>query len=309
MSDPFAPPEAISALHAEALSQASCYSLPYGAVGFCSHLITYYTMIALIFGRTPLAPWRRLEFPISGFITGAASLLGTTIVTSISISRCAGELPFRLVGAWMLMTSIAVSITTISAPYAFGISRQELLTEKENKERYKRERKSYDVIAAARMAESEAKFTVPEVELQMYIEDPARKAKRALGQIALFWVLMIWVAGSIMGVYGVVLFCQGKWSSISVVSTVTLVFTCVVFWPLYIIFWSLFTGGMKKEKISILLMIQLFLVCSLGLLWMDWTIASMTGNLIGVPGHKDGAVNRKLAWLYFGLKRLPLLGL
>jgi hypothetical protein len=66
---------------------------------------------------------------------------------------------------------------------------------------------------------------------------------------------------------------------------------------------------MKQKRFWGLLQIQLFLVCSLGLLWMDWTIASMTGNLIGVPGHNDGAVNKNLAWLYFGLKRLPLLGL
>jgi hypothetical protein len=159
------------------------------------------------------------------------------------------------------------------------------------------------------MAGSDAKFTVPEVKLQMYVEDPTRKARRELGRVALFWVGMIWVAGSIMGVYGVVLFCDGKWSSIHVVSTVTTVFACVVFWPLYIIFWSLFKGGMKQKRFWGLLQIQLFLVCSLGLLWMDWTIASMTGNLIGVPGHNDGAVNKNLAWLYFGLKRLPLLGL
>jgi hypothetical protein len=307
--DPAAPSPDLSALHEEASIQAACYSLPYGAVGFSSHLITYYTMIVLILGLRPLCPWRRLEFPLSGFISGTISFIGTTIVTSVSISRCAGELPFRLIGAWMLMTSVAVSITTIATPYAFGISKQEVLTNKENRETYIRERKSYDVIAVARMADREAKFTVPEVELKMYVEDPARKAKRSLGKSALFWVVMIWIAGSIMGVYGVMLFCEGKWSSISTMNTVTIVFTILVFWPVYLIFFSLFRGGMSEDKFWMLIVIQLALVCSLGLLWMDWAIASMTGNLIGLPGHKDGAVNQKLAWLYFVLKRLPLLGL
>src|SRR4051812_46709979 len=137
MGGPFSSsPPGISALHDEALLQATCYSLPFGAVGFSSHLITYYTMIVLICGFRPLCPWRRLEFPLSGLIFGVLSLIGTTIVTSISISRCDGELPFRLIGGWMLMTSVAVSITTIATPYAFGTSKQEILIQKENRETY-----------------------------------------------------------------------------------------------------------------------------------------------------------------------------
>jgi hypothetical protein len=308
-SDPYAPPPDLSTLHADAFSQASCYSLPYGAVGFASHLITYYTMIALILGRTPLYPWRRLEYPISSAISGIIQFIGTTVLTCISISRCNAEEPFRLMGAWMLMTSVAVSMTTIAAPYAFGTTKEEILAEKVMQETIKKERKSFDMIALARMEGSDRKFPVPGVAVQLYVEDPARKKKREMGKIGLFWVAMIWVAGSIMGVYGVILFCEGRWSAISTLNTVTAVFTLAVFWPTAWIICGI--RGMKSDTFLMLFVIQLFLVCSFGLLWMDWTVGAMTGNLVGVPGTsaRDGQVAKRLAWIYFALKRLPLLGL
>ncbi|CZR53694.1 uncharacterized protein PAC_03574 [Phialocephala subalpina] len=312
MSDFYTPPADPAALHAEALLQASCYSLPYGAVGFSSHLITYYTMICLICGRRPLWPWRRLRYPLYSAIPGIISLIGTTVVTSISINRCSSEKPFRLIGAWMMMTSIAVSLTTISAPFAFGTTKEELLAEKVANEKVIKERKSFDMIAYARMDGKEKKFPVPGLEVLLHVDDPGRKRKRAMGVRGLILVGMIWVSGSIMGVYGIILFCDGRWNAISVLNTITAVFGLVVFSPTILILCKL--KNIKSDTLGILISLQLVLVCSLGLLWMDWTIGAMTGNLVGVPGRsgKDGVVNRKmmdLAWIYFALKRLPLLGL
>jgi hypothetical protein len=313
MSSFYTPPTDPAALHAEALLQATCYSLPYGAMGFGSHIITYYTLIVYILGRRPLSPWKRLQYPFFSAISGCISFLGTTILTIISISRCNAELPFRLMGAWMLMTSVAVSLTSIAAPYALGTTEEEIAVEKLQKETLLRERKSYDMIAYARMeARSDRKFAIPEVMVQLYVEDPARKKKRETGYAALVWVGIIWVAGSLMGVYGVILFCEGRWNAISVLNTVTAVFALITFSPTIIFFLNL--KGMKSSLFWGLFTAQLVLVCALGLLWMDWTIGAMTGNLVGVPGRssKDGPVNKKvevLAWAYFILKRLPLLGM
>ncbi|KAF8856303.1 hypothetical protein BDZ45DRAFT_791458 [Acephala macrosclerotiorum] len=312
MADFYTPPADPEALHAEALLQASCYSLPYGAVGFSSHLITYYTMLALVCGRRPLWPWRRLRYPRYSAIPGIISLIGTTAVTSISINECSSEKPFRLIGAWMMMTSIAVSLMSISAPFAFGTSKEELLAEKVANEKVRKERKSFDMIAYARMDGKGQKFPVPGVEIQLHVDDPARMRKRTMGVRGLILVGMLWVAGSVMGVYGIILFCDGRWNAIGVLNTITAVFGLVVFSPTIWMICNL--KHLKSDDFGMLISLQLALVCSLGLLWMDWTIGAMTGNLIGVPGNsgKDGVVNKKLsdmAWIYFALKRLPLLGL
>jgi hypothetical protein len=40
----------ITALQIAARAETACYSLPYGGIGFASHIITYYTMVMLFLG-------------------------------------------------------------------------------------------------------------------------------------------------------------------------------------------------------------------------------------------------------------------
>lgn len=75
----------IQAVEAEACIQVSCYSLPYSGIGFTSHMITIYTMLAFVFGRKPLRPWKKLEHKKRGIILGAIQLIATTTLSSISI--------------------------------------------------------------------------------------------------------------------------------------------------------------------------------------------------------------------------------
>ncbi|TEB25446.1 hypothetical protein FA13DRAFT_1765771 [Coprinellus micaceus] len=47
----------------ESLSEEiKCYNLPYGALGFASHVLTYYTILCLWFGRKPLWPFSRVSY-------------------------------------------------------------------------------------------------------------------------------------------------------------------------------------------------------------------------------------------------------
>ena len=36
--------------------EITCYTLPYGGLGFASHILTYYTLFMLFSGRQPLRP-------------------------------------------------------------------------------------------------------------------------------------------------------------------------------------------------------------------------------------------------------------
>ena len=44
-----------------AKDEIGCYALPYGGLGFTSHVLTYLTVFCLSHGRTPLMPWRPLD--------------------------------------------------------------------------------------------------------------------------------------------------------------------------------------------------------------------------------------------------------
>jgi hypothetical protein len=42
--------------------EMQCYSLPYGGLGFASHILTYYTVGLIWAGKRPLKPWKDLDW-------------------------------------------------------------------------------------------------------------------------------------------------------------------------------------------------------------------------------------------------------
>jgi hypothetical protein len=69
--------------------EIKCYALPYGGFGFASHILTYYAMTVICFGRRPLAPWSRLHGPRKWNMSLAIIKLIFTIIPSIvTMVRC-----------------------------------------------------------------------------------------------------------------------------------------------------------------------------------------------------------------------------
>lgn len=97
-------------LQAITIDEAACYALPFGGIGFASHMLTYYTAAMLYLGRQPLRPWNRLNHQRFDLILGSVQLVITIVLTSISISRCWRAWPFAMLGVWMLTTSVCVSV-------------------------------------------------------------------------------------------------------------------------------------------------------------------------------------------------------
>lgn len=98
-------------------SELGCYSLPYGALGFVSHLLTYWTLFCFYIGIKPLAPWSILEIGYKGFIWDMFISLvtfGTTLdLATTTILRCRKEKHFMLIAIWKTMFSMTLAITTI----------------------------------------------------------------------------------------------------------------------------------------------------------------------------------------------------
>ncbi|KAH7311965.1 hypothetical protein BKA65DRAFT_517892 [Rhexocercosporidium sp. MPI-PUGE-AT-0058] len=90
-----------------------CYALPYGGLGFGSHVLTYYCMFVNAYGRRPLVPWKRQEYQKLDVAIGFLQLVGTTIAGTLTVTRCKGEGHLQLLGIWMLLTSAASSIAAM----------------------------------------------------------------------------------------------------------------------------------------------------------------------------------------------------
>ena len=83
-----------------------CYSLPYGGLGFASHVLTYYTIVCLAFGRRPLWPFKRIKHSIFGFCLSVVGLVVGLLVTVVTIRRCRNHWQLLVLAIWKLSMSL-----------------------------------------------------------------------------------------------------------------------------------------------------------------------------------------------------------
>src|SRR5271167_1394991 len=75
--------------------ELQCYALPYGALGFVSHILTYYTITLLALQRPPWAPWRKqLHHATIDYLLAAVTLIATITITIITMVRCRNRWQF-----------------------------------------------------------------------------------------------------------------------------------------------------------------------------------------------------------------------
>ncbi|KAH8748320.1 hypothetical protein BGZ57DRAFT_861701 [Hyaloscypha finlandica] len=89
-----------------------CYALPFGAFGFISHLMTYWT-IAL--NAEGLSPWRfkKLKHKKRNKLLAVGQLLWTVAMAIYTMANCHRRWQFIVMGFWHLTLSITLSIVSI----------------------------------------------------------------------------------------------------------------------------------------------------------------------------------------------------
>ncbi|KAM7197519.1 hypothetical protein V8F33_005485 [Rhypophila sp. PSN 637] len=95
--------------------EIQCYALPYGAIGFASHILTYMTVICLSLGRNPLMPWLRLKnrrFNLGISVLGFLISFPLTVVTMV---KCKNTWSFILIAVWKLVLSTTLTAMSIHA--------------------------------------------------------------------------------------------------------------------------------------------------------------------------------------------------
>ncbi|KAI5782306.1 hypothetical protein FPQ18DRAFT_267591, partial [Pyronema domesticum] len=83
--------------------------LPYGLIGFISHVLTYYTAFMLTRGLTPFT-WKKLKSPKLDLMLAVSSLIIGNIATIFKMIQCVQRWEFILIALWKAMLSITFSI-------------------------------------------------------------------------------------------------------------------------------------------------------------------------------------------------------
>lgn len=95
------------------VEEIKCYSLPYGGLGFASHFLTYYAIICLWFGHSPLAPWRRVKYSKFDFILGFSGLAITLGLSIFTIIKCKNTWQLLVIAVWKMTMSLLNGITAV----------------------------------------------------------------------------------------------------------------------------------------------------------------------------------------------------
>jgi hypothetical protein len=86
-----------------------CYGLPYGGIGFASHILTYWTVAWLCVGKRSLRPNKPLTHSWIDMLLSIASLIITVPVSVFTIIRCIGRWQFVLLAIWKMSMSLTLA--------------------------------------------------------------------------------------------------------------------------------------------------------------------------------------------------------
>jgi hypothetical protein len=105
-------------------SEINCYNLPYGGLGFISHILTYWAVGWTIWGRKPLWPMAKLTAGPWDILMGSLSILGTIIPAAFAISACRNRWQFVLLAVWKLTLALCATATSLLQAIAIREDRE-----------------------------------------------------------------------------------------------------------------------------------------------------------------------------------------
>jgi len=253
--------------------EIQCYSLPYGELGFLSHILTFYTVVMLYKDRSPLRPWKRLSHSFFDQILAMVGLAGGFVLTLITLVRCRRHWQLLLLGLSKLCTSLMNGLSGIALV-----------------ERIERVRRTSPGghSGGTMVADLESERVVREIEKGMY---------SVLG-FALYTVLF----GTTFCLTGVISLVAQHWGMVKV-QIITYVFISTVTVLAITAFYVNITASEEErrdDRVNLTLPITFVVGPPL---YADWILGVVTGNLLGVPSGDSAG----LYWSYFVLKRLTTL--
>lgn len=259
-------------------SQIKNYALPYGGLGFLSHILTYYTEVMLVLGRRPLMPWKNSKRSLFDSALSVCTLIVTTTVSGITIARCRTSDPFNLsyIAGWKLALSLMFSVLALC-----------------------RSQMDRESTATAFQRNFHAAMGVICVVLLCFYWIGVFFGLIGLGTV----LRKTWQIFTIKTITRVFL---GFMGAVSVLMLVVTYFAIFINHSLSAFIKSTCFGSRTPPHWFPFVVPPFVFIALLVLLfpfWADWTLAAAVGNWTGWPSS-DVAL---LYWAYFIAKRLPIL--
>lgn len=232
--------------------EIKCYSLPYGGIGFLSHVLTYWTVFWLCRGRKPWWPISRLSHSVLDLTLSGLQILITISVAAFTIARCRSRWQFILLAVWKLIMSLVVGVCGLSAA---------LQARKD----------SQDATRPGRSATEKSSKT-------------SRKTKYSL--------LFYYPPGMIIGLVGLLSLVSehisnpGIWKVTAVFGSVVAAAGVLALAMLLIGSKGEVDSRWGRSAMAIatpVLLVMPTLMMFLGALYADWILGIFAGNLVGVP--------------------------
>jgi hypothetical protein len=258
--------------------ELQCFALPYGGIGFASHILTYYTIIMLAYHRSPvffkLNTFWRFDIALATF-----SLISTIIITTLTTIRCRNRWEFICLTVWKLDLSLTLGSVAIHSATSVA-----------------------NGIRAAPYEFYEFKRT----------RDLSGLRRELSGKVYSYagW-LFLYLPGIGAGLAGLFSIVHKVVGTNTRVRIITIVFGVIWGLPagLGLLACGLHCCGrhntMEKggcfKKALVGLAVSVFLIFILLPFYCDWVLGAIGEDLTGLPSS-DNAI---LYWLYFAAKRIP----
>jgi hypothetical protein len=294
-----------------------CYGLPYGGIGFASHIMSYWTVWCLYKSQRPTQPWKVLSGWLFDLILGSLSLLSTLAFSILAVVSCRFNWPFVLIAIWKMIFSLFMTCMAIHRALTV---RRETGKQKETRKRLARVREEHRRNVQQRAEDRKEAWNLGWVpyawktirwaitfDTSWTQQQPRPIDSEALGHDPAWWILL-YICGVIIGLIGLIATVVNNWSD----RTLAMDVICGTFGGCALLvflvrFRTWGDGDKVVDSFGALLEALIITIGVMTALWSDWILAAIHvrdgGNWSGIPSS-DATV---LYWGYFAAKRLPLL--
>ena len=288
--------------------QIECYALPYGAIGFASHVLTYLTVLLLSLGRNPLMPWERLRHRRFNLAIATLGFCISFPMTVLTMVRCRRTWPFILIAVWKLVLSVTLTAMTIHA------ARMIIDTPKFKPLcRDPDHQMPWGWGGGEEAEEEKTRAAYADTALDQYYKRQFRR-------------IWLWVVpysfGAVVGFVGVMNIVGKNLATNNLLRVVTGAFGGAVLGIVLVgagIGYCFVSSGSssnsgrstglfgKLSKLGLTVaataVVAIVVLTVLFAFYTDWALAALAGDIIGRPSSENAA----FYWLYFAAKRLPML--
>jgi len=263
--------------------EMQCYNLPYGALGFISHLITYYTLVCLWRRVRPMWPTKKMNSWKWDVFVGIWAFIIPVMIAIFTIVRCRNRWEFLTLGIWKMFMSAMLGCSTIAAALSTRPIDGVIPTTTSDGPQTSKDTSQYEMSAT-------------------------RKRKNYSSA----W-LLLYLPGLITGMFGLIFLVRENWN-IRAVQLITYIMWSVLGGLTLLGGCGALFNIMKKEGLGWKTLSAFTTLLGgfttllggaelvVGALYSDWILGAIAGNYGGVPSGDN-------VWLYWGYivaKKLPL---